>query len=124
MHAVTDPVAPYAGVPARGSPDYYAPAVPAWLRAWALRDACRGGPAIFLRTRAVTAQRWGGCDDGAVIAGYRLAAGGHTWPQRFGGVGGSNAISAFFAAHPGEQDGPPKGQRGAGRRDDEGTGGR
>jgi polyhydroxybutyrate depolymerase len=46
VHVLTDPVAPYAGVPSRGSPDYYAPSIPSWLRAWALRDRCRTGPRV------------------------------------------------------------------------------
>src|SRR5579872_1509770 len=41
VHVRTDPVAPYAGAPSRGSPDYYATAVPVWLRQWSLRDKCR-----------------------------------------------------------------------------------
>ena len=83
-----------------------------------------------------------GIDDGlfvsnaltAIQAGYcvspaRIAAAGFS---NGGGLVGylacvlASRIGAFAAveAHPGEQDGPAKGQRGAGRRDDEGTGGR
>ncbi len=81
VHAVTDPVAPYSGVPARDSPNFYALAVPAWLSAWALRDGCSSGPQTFMRAPEVVAQRWADCDYGAAVEGYRLADGGHTWPR-------------------------------------------
>ena len=100
MHALTDPVAPYAGVPARGSPDYYAPAIPAWLTAWSWADGCRSGPRIFLRVPAATGERWADCHDGATVEEYRLADGGHTWPRTLGGVAGTRAIADFFVAHP------------------------
>jgi polyhydroxybutyrate depolymerase len=100
VHAFTDPVAPFAGVPARGSPDYYALAIPVWLRAWALRDGCRGGLREFLHAAQVTGSGWGGCPGGVTVAGYRLATGGHTWPRTLGDVSGSRAILGFFAAHP------------------------
>lgn len=100
VHAVTDPVAPYAGVPARGSPDYYALAVPAWLAGWARRDGCRGAPRIFLNAPGLAGQAWPGCPGNVAVAGYRLSAGGHTWPRALGAAAGSQAIIAFFAAHP------------------------
>jgi hypothetical protein len=34
------------------------------------------------------------------LAGYRLSAGGHTWPRDLGAATGSQAIIVFFAAHP------------------------
>ena len=100
VHVVTDPVAPYAGVPARGSPDYFAPAVPAWLQSWARRDGCRGAPVTFVRSAAGAGERWSGCDDATAVTGYRLAAGGHSWPAALGGIPGTQEIADFLAAHP------------------------
>ncbi len=100
VQVVTDPVAPYAGVPARGSPDYFAPPVPAWLQSWARRDGCRGGPLTFVRSPAGVGQRWSGCDDTAGVTGYRLAAGGHSWPRALGGIPGTQEITDFLTAHP------------------------
>ena len=100
VHVVTDPVAPYAGVPARGSPDYFAPPVPAWLQSWARRDGCRDGPVTFVRSAAAAGERWSGCDDATAVTGYRLAAGGHSWPPALGGIPGTQEIADFLAAHP------------------------
>ena len=100
VHVLTDPVAPYAGVPARGSPDYFAPPIPAWLQGWALRDGCRGGPVTFVRSPAGAGERWSGCDDATAVTGYRLAAGGHSWPPALGGIPGSREVADFLAAHP------------------------
>lgn len=100
VHAVTDPVAPYAGVPPRGSPDYYASAIPDWLGAWALRDGCQPAPRTFWHSPAAVGERWSGCDDGVSVAAFRLTNGGHVWPRASGGVPGTRAIVNFLAAHP------------------------
>jgi len=100
VHVLTEPVAPYAGVPSRGSPDYYAPAIPAWLQAWARRDGCRGGPRPLTGLRQITGQSWGPCPGGGSITGYRLATGGHTWFGAIGVAAGDSLILRFFAAHP------------------------
>jgi poly(3-hydroxybutyrate) depolymerase len=109
VHVLTDPVAPYAGVPSRGSPDYYALAIPAWLRAWAFRDGCRGGPRP-LRSSAATAggpgpaaiagERWVHCPAGVAVTGLHLTSGGHTWFRMIGADAGNGVILRFFAAHP------------------------
>ena len=100
VHVTADPVAPYAGVPSRGSPDYYALAIPAWLRAWAFRDGCQAGPQVYSASPHVTAVRWTGCPDGAAVSGYRLASGGHSWFGALGALNGDTLILAFLAAHP------------------------
>lgn len=109
VHSVTDPVAPYWGVPARATPEYFAPSIPSWLGQWALRDGCEVSSAVVSQPAssqpaasqpiAGFAERFAGCDDGAVVAGYRLPQGGHVWPRRLGGVSGSRFILNFFAAH-------------------------
>jgi poly(3-hydroxybutyrate) depolymerase len=100
VHVVTDPVAPFAGVPSRGSPDYYALAIPAWLRAWALRDGCSGGSRIILRSPEVTSEQWDSCPAGVSVAGYRLASGGHSWFRAIGAAAGDQVVLGFFAGHP------------------------
>jgi polyhydroxybutyrate depolymerase len=109
VHVLTDPVAPYAGVPSRGSPDYYALAIPAWLRGWAFRDGCTGsshplnGSAMIAgepRTAIVTGEQWADCPAGVTVVGVRLASGGHSWFQAIGAPAGDEMILRFFAAHP------------------------
>jgi virginiamycin B lyase len=100
VHVLTDPVAPYAGVPSRGSPDYYALSIPAWLRAWALRDRCRTGPHVSGGSAEVTMTGWTGCSGGIGVTGYRLASGGHSWFRAIGALTGDAIILAFLAAHP------------------------
>ena len=100
VHVLTDPVAPYAGIPSRGSPDYYALSIPAWLRARALRDRCRSGPGVSVVSAEVTMTGWAGCSGGVRVVGYRLASGGHTWFRTVGATAGDQIILAFLAAHP------------------------
>jgi polyhydroxybutyrate depolymerase len=54
VHVLTDPVARTRESHRAARPDYYALAIPAWLRAWAFRDGCHGGPRP-LRSSATTA---------------------------------------------------------------------
>ena len=100
VHVLTDPVAPYAGVPSRGSPDYYAPSIPAWLRAWALRDRCGAGPRVSAGPVHAQITGWADCSGGVSVTGYRLASGGHSWFQAVGARAGDAIILAFLAAHP------------------------
>ncbi len=99
VHAADDGVAPYSGVPARASPEYYAPAVPTWLDQWSLRVGCRRSSALGV-VGDVGAREWWGCDGGAVIAGYVRARGGHTWPAQLRGGPGTDALLSFLFAHP------------------------
>ena len=100
VHVLTDPVAPYAGVPSRGSPDYYALSIPAWLRAWALRDRCGTGPRVSVGPAQAAVTSWTGCSGGVGVTGYRLASGGHSWFQAMGARAGDAIILAFLAVHP------------------------
>ncbi len=100
VHAVTDPIAPYAGVPARGSPDYCAPAIPTWLVDWSVRDGCRHQQRTSLISHSQTEEIWTSCDGRVLVEGYRLTTGNHVWPSVLGTAGGSAALLAFFAAHP------------------------
>jgi len=100
VHVPTDPVAPYAGVPSRGSPDYYALAIPAWLHSWALRDGCRAGPEMDSPSPWVTVLRWTECPGSVAVTGYRLAFGGHSWFRALGALTGDKLILRFLAAHP------------------------
>jgi poly(3-hydroxybutyrate) depolymerase/streptogramin lyase len=99
VHVRTDPVAPYAGVPARGSPDYYALSIPGWLRAWASRDGCSPR---WLHTAGtgVDTTLWARCPGGVSVAGDVLPAGGHTWFADLGAAAGDSLITSYFAAHP------------------------
>ena len=100
VHVLTDPIAPYAGVPSRGSPDYYALSIPGWLRGWALRDLCRAGPEEHGGQTELTVTGWSGCAGGVSVTGYRLASGGHSWFRAIGAQAGDAMILAFLAAHP------------------------
>ncbi|MBV9208929.1 MAG: hypothetical protein JO037_26760 [Actinobacteria bacterium] len=100
VHVVTDPVAPYAGIPSRAAPDYYALSVPSWLRAWAARDRCRARPSLSAPQPGTTVTAWAGCAGGAAVTGYRLASGGHSWFRSAGALAGDRLILAFLAAHP------------------------
>jgi polyhydroxybutyrate depolymerase len=100
VHVRTDPVAPYAGVPSRGSPDYYALAIPAWLAGWARRDGCRLGPRLVAGARGVEAEHWTRCPAGVGVTGYVFPSGGHAWFRAIGAEAGDNLILSFFIAHP------------------------
>ncbi|MDR3033709.1 MAG: hypothetical protein LBV78_11500, partial [Kitasatospora sp.] len=100
VHVQNDPVAPYAGVPSRGSPDYYALSVPSWLRAWAFRNRCRPTPRLTARSSQVAIIQWDRCPAGVSVVGYRLASGGHSWFRELGALAGDRIILSFLAAHP------------------------
>jgi poly(3-hydroxybutyrate) depolymerase len=99
VHVRTDPVAPYAGVPARGSPDYFALSIPMWLRSWSSRDGCNSGWEQLVRFHGMTQEAWTRCPADDVIAGDLLPAGGHTWFRSMGAAAGDNLILTFFAGH-------------------------
>lgn len=100
VHVRTDPVAPYAGVPSRGSPDYYALAVPAWLAAWARRDGCRPGPAPAAGAWGAEAEHWAHCPAGVSVTGLVFPSGGHTWFRSIGAGAGDRLIFGFLTSHP------------------------
>ena len=100
VHVLTDPVAPYPGTPPRGSPDYYASAIPDWVQSWARRDGCGNGPVTVSASNAQTDQTWSGCDRGTAVEAYRVATGGHTWPVSLGSSVGSMVIARFLVDHP------------------------
>jgi virginiamycin B lyase len=99
VHVRTDPVAPYAGVPARGSPDYYALSIPRWLGAWASRDGCWPG-GLHTAGTGLDMTLWARCPAGVSVAGDVLPAGGHTWFADLGAAAGDKLITSYFAAHP------------------------
>jgi polyhydroxybutyrate depolymerase len=76
--------------------------IPEWLAAWANRDGCRRGPAVFLVKDDVTGEHWTGCRRGSTVVHYRITDGLHAWP---GVDPGTPTVSAteltwkFFAAH-------------------------
>lgn len=100
VHVRTDPVAPYAGVPARGSPDYYALAIPAWLRDWASRDTCGAPPGPVSAGLGMTGEAWTHCPAGVSVAGGVLPAGGHTWFGSVGAAAGDEMMLSYFRQHP------------------------
>jgi virginiamycin B lyase len=100
VHVRTDPVAPYAGVPARGSPQYFALSIPMWLRAWAGRDRCAPVPRQGTGPGGLTTQAWASCAAGTAVEGDAFASGGHSWFQSIGATAGDRLLLRFFAAHP------------------------
>jgi polyhydroxybutyrate depolymerase len=77
---------------------------------WRTLDGCSSQTAPQTSTVGpVTQQTWGSCVDGSAVALYLLAGGHHTWPGSSGlrpsdpdaQYNASEAIWAFFAAHPG-----------------------
>jgi virginiamycin B lyase len=100
IHVRTDPVAPFAGVPGRGSPDYFALSIPMWLGAWASRDGCGRGPRQLSGFGTMAREEWTACPPGVTVAADVLAAGGHSWFRTIGAAAGDNLLLSFFAEHP------------------------
>ena len=100
VHVRTDPIAPYAGVPSRGSPQYYALSVPMWLRAWAGWDRCSPVPRQASSAGGMLTQAWAPCAAGVVVQGDTFPSGGHAWFGELGSVAGDSLLMAFFARHP------------------------
>lgn len=100
VHVRTDPIAPYAGVPSRGSPDYFALAVPRWLRGWAHRDRCSPVSFQIAGVHGIRIGIWPHCPAGARVVGYVLPSGGHSWFRSIGAAAGDSAILSFFRQHP------------------------
>jgi poly(3-hydroxybutyrate) depolymerase len=99
VHVRTDPVAPYAGAPARGSPDYYALSIPRWLLGWAYRDGCV--PHVRkITSSGMAQQQWARCPAGVSVAGDVLPSGGHTWFAVMRAAAGDKLLMRYFAAHP------------------------
>ncbi|HSR85908.1 MAG TPA: PHB depolymerase family esterase [Streptosporangiaceae bacterium] len=99
VHVRTDPVAPYAGAPARGSPDYYALSIPMWLRGWASRDGCNSASEQVARHDGMTQEAWTRCPGHDAVVGEVLPAGGHAWFSSMGATAGDNLVLKFFAGH-------------------------
>jgi poly(3-hydroxybutyrate) depolymerase len=100
VHVRTDPVAPYAGVPARGSPQYYALSIPMWLRAWAGWDRCRPVPRQATGAGGLLVTAWEPCAAGVAVQGDSFASGGHAWFRAIGAAAGDSLLMAFFTRHP------------------------
>ncbi len=119
IQGVEDPLVPYdGGKIARGDRGEIIPTEEA-LRKWIEHNGCAAEPARETLPDAspgdgcrVHARRWTGGRGGVDVVLYRIAGGGHTWPGgsqylpegRIGRVcrdfDGTEAIWAFFAAHP------------------------
>ena len=99
VHVQTDPAAPFAGMPARGSPEYYADPVPIWLHNWAQRDGCQDQPRSTTVSHYVV-QTWSACPAGAAVSGVDFPSGGHSWFGFTGVPAGVRMLAAFFRAHP------------------------
>jgi polyhydroxybutyrate depolymerase len=104
MHGTSDPVMPYAGIPARG---VYS--IDAWLQLWTTRNHCTGPGSDKGIASDVVRTTWASCADGADVVNYRIIGGGHTWPGATApsGPGGTTrsvnaaqAIADFLVAHP------------------------
>jgi polyhydroxybutyrate depolymerase len=75
IHGTADRVVPYRGSQRRELPDIHA-----WLGAWARRDGCARFEGRSAVASAVERERWTRCMGGAIVVGYRILGGGHTWP--------------------------------------------
>lgn len=79
LHALDDPVLPYAGGHIPGTPpEYDVGPVEEGLAAWADRNGCTSGPAISERPGGSAVLAWEGCAAPVVL--HRLATGGHDIP--------------------------------------------
>jgi polyhydroxybutyrate depolymerase len=117
FQGTADPLLPYAGGGRRPSGRGEVLSAARSAELWARVNGCAGQPAaepsidsVQDGTR-VRPERWSGCRDGRDVVLYTIEGGGHTWPggPPVGrGVGrvsrelnATEAIWAFFAAHPG-----------------------
>jgi polyhydroxybutyrate depolymerase len=105
IHGDADPLIPYGGGGVNGNES-----VAATIERWATKNGCTGAPAQTFQQGDATCTTRSGCNGGADVVECRIAGGGHQWP---GGVSigsflgelsndldASNAMWAFFAAHP------------------------
>jgi polyhydroxybutyrate depolymerase len=75
---------------------------------WHLLDGCPAEQPAVSQVGPVTQQTWLGCANGSAVGLYVVQGGGHYWPGQYGAPGpdapgqysASEAIWAFFAAHP------------------------
>jgi polyhydroxybutyrate depolymerase len=89
VHGTSDPIVPYAGVPA-------------FVAAWAQRDGCAARSTATRRSAKVTVFRWPGCDGGAQVEHLRLTGGKHIelLPQlRAAGVDPAATAWSFLRTH-------------------------
>jgi len=105
MHGTADPLLLYNGIPPSQNPDWPFPPVQQFLRTWATRDGCSGGPTIFLQQQrlagqpGVTGMQWTGCQGNVLVVHYRIDGGGHQWPPAIAGRPPAETIWQFFQAY-------------------------
>ena len=108
FHGTADSIVPYDG---GGFGRFGMPPVEDWAREWAARNGCDLTPEDLPPVGAVTAVRYGDCDDDAEVILYTVDGGGHTWPG--GGalpailvgetnrdINASELLWQFYEAHP------------------------
>ncbi len=80
LHALDDPVLPYAGGHIPGTPAGYPDVLPVeqGIAAWSTRNGCASGPVISEQPDGSAVLAWEGCAASVVL--HRLATGGHDIP--------------------------------------------
>lgn len=79
FHGTADPIVPYhGGLTADGRFDL--PDLPNWMAARAALNGCDPSPQELPASGAVSGIRYTGCSQGADVAFYTVAGGGHSWP--------------------------------------------
>lgn len=74
FHGTADPIIDYDGTQ-RSLP------VATWLRGWAARNRCTGGPTTTLVPPDVTARSWTRCAGRSEVQHFRVTDGNHGWPN-------------------------------------------
>jgi polyhydroxybutyrate depolymerase len=100
IHATTDPIAAYAGVP--GAEGFLS--FPETLGFWAKVDRCSATststnlPDVAHDKTSVTTISYSSCGSGSEVSGYAVNGGGHAWPggQTIGGVDEMGVTSEQF----------------------------
>lgn len=100
IHGTADPLLPYQGISAALDPPWPLPSIPQWLQAWSVRDGCRQGPMIFLRSAQEMGEQWTNCQEHAEVVHYRIEGGGHSWPLLLGNRPSLEVMWDFFQSHP------------------------
>jgi polyhydroxybutyrate depolymerase len=101
LHALDDPVLPYAGGHIPGTPPGYPDVLPVeqGIAAWSTRNGCASGPVLSEQPDGGAVLAWEGCAASVVL--HRLATGGHDIPALAAGL-----VREMVAGAPDGHDGP------------------
>lgn len=105
IHGTSDPLIPHTGGGVNGNEP-----VQATIDRWVANNGCTGAPAQTYQNGDATCVQYGACTGGADVVSCTIEGGGHQWPggMSLGSFLGhlsndldaTNAMWAFFAAHP------------------------